>query len=130
MTLAIYQERSELTNRRDAVFRLDNAMPLTFIETRQKLWELGWQVLMHPAYNPDLVPSDYHFPLALHNFPSDKILGSREDCENRLLEYFANKADFYQRSIMNLLLKWQKIIQQNDAHFDPNRTNRNILNKA
>ncbi|KAG5308009.1 SETMR methyltransferase, partial [Acromyrmex insinuator] len=27
--------------------------------TRQKLSELGWEVLMHPPYSPDLAPSDY-----------------------------------------------------------------------
>ncbi|GFX75032.1 hypothetical protein TNCV_1846041 [Trichonephila clavipes] len=34
--------------------------------------------------SPDMAPSDYHLFLALQNFLSDKILGSREDCENRL----------------------------------------------
>ncbi|GFS77664.1 histone-lysine N-methyltransferase SETMAR [Trichonephila clavipes] len=59
--------------------------------TRQKLWKLGWEVLMHPPYSPDLAPSDYHLFPALQNFLSDKILGSREDCENRLLESFTCK---------------------------------------
>ncbi|KAG5344451.1 SETMR methyltransferase, partial [Acromyrmex charruanus] len=34
--------------------------PHTSLITRQKLQELGWEVLMHPPYNPDIVPSDYH----------------------------------------------------------------------
>ncbi|GFW98642.1 histone-lysine N-methyltransferase SETMAR [Trichonephila clavipes] len=60
--------------------------PHTSIVTRQKLWDgrgLGWEVLMHPPYSPNLAPSDYHFFLALQNFLSDKKLGSIEDCENR-----------------------------------------------
>ncbi|GFT60543.1 hypothetical protein TNCV_1966451 [Trichonephila clavipes] len=48
--------------------------------------------------------------LALQNFLSDKKLGSREDCENRLLDVFANEdQDFYERGIMKLYLKGNKL---------------------
>lgn len=118
LKLAIDQKRPELANRRGVVFHQDNARPHTSVVTRQKLRELGWEVLMHPPYSPDLAPSDYHLFLALQNFLSNKKLGSREDCENRLLEFFANKdQDFYERGIMKLPLKWQQIIQQNGAYL-------------
>ncbi|GFU70060.1 histone-lysine N-methyltransferase SETMAR [Trichonephila clavipes] len=86
--LAIDQKRPELTNRRGFVFHQNNARPHTSVVTHQKLWELGWEVLMHPPYSPGLAPSDYHLFLALQNFLSDKKLRSSEDCENRLLEFF------------------------------------------
>ncbi|XP_014475533.1 PREDICTED: histone-lysine N-methyltransferase SETMAR-like, partial [Dinoponera quadriceps] len=112
--LAIDQKRSELANRRGVVFHQDNSRPHMAIVTRQKFRELGWEVLMHPPYST--TPSDYHVFLALQNFLSDKKLASREDCENRLLEFFANRdQDFYERGIMKLPLKWQKIIEQNGA---------------
>ncbi|GFT30201.1 histone-lysine N-methyltransferase SETMAR [Trichonephila clavipes] len=108
LKLAINQKRPELANRRSVVFHQDNAMPHKSVVTRQKLLELGWEILMHPPYNPDLTQSDYHLFLALQNFQCDKKLRSREDCENRLLEFFANKdQDFYQTAIMKLPLKWQ-----------------------
>ncbi|GFW83550.1 transposase [Trichonephila clavipes] len=73
---------------------------------------------MHPPCSQDQAPSDYHLFLALQSFLSDKKLGSREDSENRLLEFFANKdQDFYERGIMKLPLKWQQIIQQNGAYL-------------
>ncbi|GFX30083.1 histonelysine Nmethyltransferase SETMARlike [Trichonephila clavipes] len=85
----------ELVNRR-VVFHQVNARPHTSVVTRQNLWELDWEVLMRPPCSPDLSPSDYHLFLALQNFLSDKELGSREDCENRLLDVFGNKRpDFY-----------------------------------
>ncbi|GFV24862.1 histone-lysine N-methyltransferase SETMAR [Trichonephila clavipes] len=96
----------------------DNARLRTSVVTRQKLQKLGWEVLMHPPFSPDLARSDYHFFLILQNFLSDKKLGSREDCENRLLECFANKdQDFYDRGVMKLRLKWQQIIYQNSAYL-------------
>ncbi|GFU15562.1 histone-lysine N-methyltransferase SETMAR [Trichonephila clavipes] len=83
LKLATDQKGSELANRIGVVFHQDNATPHTSIATRQKLWELDWEVLMHPPYSPDLAPNDNHLFLALQNFLRDKKLGSREDCENR-----------------------------------------------
>ncbi|GFW88940.1 histone-lysine N-methyltransferase SETMAR [Trichonephila clavipes] len=76
LKLAIDQKRSELANRRSVVLHQTNARPHTSVVTRQKLWELGWEVLMHPPYSPNLAPSDYHLFLTLQNFLSDKELGS------------------------------------------------------
>ncbi|GFW85684.1 putative DD34D transposase [Trichonephila clavipes] len=78
LKLAIDQKRPELANGRGIVFHQDNARSHTSVETRQKLRELGWEVLMHPPYSPDPALSDYHLFLALQNFWSDKKLGSRE----------------------------------------------------
>ncbi|EFN87011.1 Histone-lysine N-methyltransferase SETMAR, partial [Harpegnathos saltator] len=63
-----------------------------------------WEVLTQPPYSPgNLAPSDYHLFLSLQNFLDGKKLTSREDCENRLVEFFANKDQgFYERGIMKL----------------------------
>lgn len=54
---AMEQKRPE----KDKVLLLhDNARPHTAKITRQKLEELGWSVLPHPPYSPDLAPSDYY----------------------------------------------------------------------
>ncbi|GFW31176.1 histonelysine Nmethyltransferase SETMARlike [Trichonephila clavipes] len=66
------QKRPELSNRRGVVFHQDNATPHTSVVTRQKLWELGWEVLIHPPYIPDLAPNDYLPFLSLQNFLRDK----------------------------------------------------------
>ncbi|GFT25516.1 histone-lysine N-methyltransferase SETMAR [Trichonephila clavipes] len=91
LKLVTDQKRPELPNRRGFLFHQDNVTPHTSVMTHQKLWELGWKVLMHPPYSPDLVPNDYSLFLALQNFLSYKKLGSRVDCKNRLLEFFVNK---------------------------------------
>ncbi|GFT31651.1 histone-lysine N-methyltransferase SETMAR [Trichonephila clavipes] len=117
LKLAIDQKWPESAKRR-GVFHQDNARPHSSRVTRQKLWELGWEVLMHPPYSPDLAPSNYHLFLAFQNFLSDKKLGSREYCENRFLEFLANKDQgFCERGLMKILLKWQQIIQQNGTNL-------------
>ncbi|GFU18146.1 histone-lysine N-methyltransferase SETMAR [Trichonephila clavipes] len=91
LKIAIDQKWPELVNRRAVVFHQDNARSHTSVVTRQNLWEFDLEVLMRPPYIPDLAPSDYQLFLALQNILSDKKLGSREDCENRLLDVFTNK---------------------------------------
>ena len=71
--------------------------------TRQKLRELGWEVLIHPPYSPDLAPSDYHLFLSMVNALGGTNLASLEACENWLSEFFANRGKgFYEMGIMKL----------------------------
>ncbi|GFV53142.1 histonelysine Nmethyltransferase SETMARlike [Trichonephila clavipes] len=55
---AIDQKRLDMASRRGVVFHQDNASLYTSVVARQKLWELVWEVLMHPPYSPDLAPRD------------------------------------------------------------------------
>jgi len=73
---------------------------------------------MHPPYSRDLTPSDYYVFLSMANDFTGKKFATRESFKNRLFQFFANRnKDFYERDIMKLLLKWQKVIKQNDAYL-------------
>ena len=67
LNAALMQKRPSLINRGRIVFHQDNARPHTYLVTYQKLRELGWEVLLHPPYSPDLAPSDYHLFLSMAN---------------------------------------------------------------
>ncbi|PNF41429.1 hypothetical protein B7P43_G13783 [Cryptotermes secundus] len=41
-------------------FLQDNARPPTAKTTIETLWKLKWNLLTHPPYSPDLVPSDFY----------------------------------------------------------------------
>ncbi|XP_049307894.1 histone-lysine N-methyltransferase SETMAR-like isoform X2 [Bactrocera dorsalis] len=113
---AIEIKRPELMNR--IVFHQDNARPYTSLMTRQTLGELGWEVLMHPPYSPDLSPSDYHLFRPLQNSLNGVNLDSREACENYLKQFFAEKPEkFYTDGIMTLPEKWQKVVDQNGTYL-------------
>lgn len=115
---SIQEKRPELINRKGVVFHHDNARPHTSLTTRQKLRELGWEVLMHPPYSPDLAPSDYHLFRSLQYSLNGVNLTSKEACENYLSQFFAQKSQkFYTDGIMALPEKWQKVIDQNGTHL-------------
>ena len=56
---AIEQKHSEIA--KGIMFHQHNAQSHVSLITRQKLLELSWDVLPHPPYSPDLVPSDFHY---------------------------------------------------------------------
>jgi len=111
-------KRPELINRKGVVFHHDNARPHTSLMTRQKMKALGWDVLMHPPYSPDLAPSDYHLFRSLQNSLNGLKLASKEACENHLVEFFDQKPQkFYCDGIMVLPEKWQKVVDQNGTYL-------------
>ncbi|XP_029156095.1 histone-lysine N-methyltransferase SETMAR-like [Nylanderia fulva] len=115
---AIERKRPELINRKDVVFHHDNARPHTSLMTRQKLRELGWEVLMHPPYSPDIAPSDYHLFRSLQNFLNGIKLLSKEACENNLIQFFNQKSQkFFTDSIMALPEKWRNIVDNNGTYL-------------
>ena len=48
----------------------------------QKLNKLGYKVLLHSPYSPDLLPTNYHFFKHLDNFLKGKRFHNQQDAEN------------------------------------------------
>nr|KAF6374223.1 hypothetical protein mPipKuh1_009456 [Pipistrellus kuhlii] len=115
---AVEEKRPELTNRKGVVFHHDNARPHTSLVTWQKLMELGWDVLPHPPYSPDLAPSDYFLFRSLQNSLNGKNFNNDDDVKSYLIQFFANKNQkFFERGIMMLPERWQKVIDQNGQYI-------------
>ncbi|KAG6804544.1 Ammar1 transposase [Apis mellifera caucasica] len=114
---AVEEKRPELTNQKDVVFHHDNARPHTYLVTRQKLLELGWDVLSYPPYSPDLAPSDYFLFQSLQNSLNGKNFNNDDDIKSYLIQFFAKNQKFYERGIMMLPERWQKVIDQNGQHI-------------
>ena len=64
---ALDEKRPELVNRKRIIFHQDNERPHVSLMTRQKLLQLGWEVLIHLPYSPDTAPSDFHLFRSLQN---------------------------------------------------------------
>lgn len=114
---ALKQKRPELINRKGVVFHQDNAKPHTSLMARQKLLQLGWDVLPHPPYSPDLAPSDYYLFRSLQNYLDGRTFASNQDVKNHLDHFFASKDQkFYERGINLLPQKWQKVLDKNGEY--------------
>jgi len=115
---SLIQKRPGLVNRKGIVFHHDNARPHTSLITRQKLLELGWDLLPHPPYSPDLAPSDFHLFRSLQNSLRGKTFDSDEAVNRHLVQFFADKdRSFYEQGIMKLTERWQKVIEQNGQYI-------------
>ena len=104
-------------NRPRIIFHQGNARLHVSLMPRQKLLQLGWEVLIHPPYSPDIAPSDFHLFRSLQNSLNGKSFNSLEDCRRHLDQFFAQKdKKFWEDGIMKLPEKWQKVVEQNGDH--------------
>ena len=114
---ALDEKLPELVNRKYIIFHQDNARPHVSLMTRQKLLQLGWEVLIHPPYSSDTAPSDFHLFWSLQNSLKGKNVNSLEDCKRHLEQFFAQKdKKFWEDGIMKLPEKWQKVVEQNSEY--------------
>lgn len=94
----------------------DNARPHVSKQTKDVIAGLGWEVLNHPPYSPDISPTDYHLFRSMAHSLAGQSFGSVGEVLVFLKDYFASKPlDFYQRGIDLLTIRWQKVV---DAQGD------------
>ena len=108
----------EIKEKRSELAIQDNARPHTSLVMCKKLLELGWEVMPHPPYSPDLAPSDYHLFRSLQNHLNGKTFNWNKAVENDLIQFFASKNQtFYESEIMKLTERWQKVIEHNGQYI-------------
>jgi histone-lysine N-methyltransferase SETMAR len=96
----------------------DNARPHTAKKTREKIKELGWEVLPHPAYSPDLAPSDYYLFRSLSNHLEKKHYDNQDELQKDLEDFFRSKsASFYDHGIRQLPKRWEAVLDSNGAYI-------------
>ena len=85
---------------------------------RQKLLQLGWEVLILWLYSPYIVSLDVHLFRSLKNCLNGKYFNSLGDFKGHLEQFFAQKdKKFWEHKIMQLPEKWQKVVEQNGEYI-------------
>lgn len=115
---ALAVKHAALVNRKGVILHHDNARPHASKVTQQKIKQLGWELLPHPAYSPDIAPSDYHLFRSMTHYLHDKKFNSDDDVKNAMVEFFDSKSeDFYGDGIRSLVGRWQKVIDADGNYF-------------
>jgi len=76
-----------LVNRMGPILSHDNIQPHVTQPTLQKLNELGYEVLPHSPYSPDLSLTNHHFFKHLNNFLQEKHFHNQQEAENAFQEF-------------------------------------------
>lgn len=114
---ALSQKRPALVNRKGVILLHDNARPHSAKDTQEHLKQMGWEVLPHPPYSPDLAPSDYHLFRSLEHHIRNKTYRNQDAIENDFNSFINQKApEFFKKGIQNLVERWQEVIS-NDGNY-------------
>jgi len=80
---------------------------------------LKWEVLPHPAYSPDLAPTDYHLFASMGHTLAEQHFDSYADVQKWLDEWFASKEqDLFWRGIHKLPERWAKCVASKGKYFE------------
>jgi histone-lysine N-methyltransferase SETMAR len=79
--------------------------------TKAAIQELDWEILPHPSYSSDLVPTDYHLFRSLSNNLRGVSFINGAELQNWLDEFFTDKpADFFKYGTENLPERWEAVV--------------------
>ena len=98
---------------RKVILQHDNARPHTARLTLEKIEKMGWEVLPHPPYSPDLAPSDYHLFGFVKNQMRSHHYETNEALQTAVCQCLqAAGTEFYRKGIFKLPERWKKCVQR------------------
>lgn len=107
------------SNRRKVILLQDNARPHVAKCVKETLLGFGWELLPHPAYSPDLAPSDYHLFRSMQNALAETRFSNYEEVRKWIAEWISSKDQgFYRKGIQLLPERWSKVIESKGKYFD------------
>ena len=104
---------------RNIIILHDNARPHAACLTSEASAKMGWEVLPHPSYSPDLAPSDYH----LFGFVKDQLRGQRYETTEAIQKAVRQclrmaGTEFCRRGIFKLPERWEKCVQRSGDYVE------------
>ena len=111
------QVKKDIKNKRrgrqsqGVILHQDNARPHTAAETVKTINELGWELLPHPPYSPDLAPSDFYLFGPLKEFTRGTKFESDGEVKSAVSDWLkCQSKDFYAEGIHKLVYRWNKCV--------------------
>ena len=104
---------------RKVILQHDNVRPHTARLTYEKIEKMGWEVLPHTPYSPDLAPSNYH----LFGFVKNQMRGQHYEMNKALHTalcqcLWAAGSEFYHKGLFKLPEWWEKCVPRNGDYVE------------
>ena len=115
---AINRKRPELREYR-IIIHQDNARPHTALQTMEKIAKLGWTIMPHPPYSPDLAASDFFLFGHLKRHLRGKQFESDEELKKTVQNWFKSKdSSFYQTAFTSWRQRWSDCVEKGGGYIE------------
>jgi histone-lysine N-methyltransferase SETMAR len=97
----------------------DNARPHTAKRTMETIETLGWQLLLHPAYSPDLAPCDFYLFPRMKEYLRGNHFQSIQELKSAVQKWIQSlDVAFYTRGMEKLVDRYEKCIEVNGDYIE------------
>lgn len=104
---------------RQVILQQDNVRPHAIKAMKDVICSLGWEILPHATYSPDLVPSDYHMFQSLQHHMGDSHFNTVEEIQESIEDFINSKPKiFFDDGISQLPERWSRVIDNNGDYFE------------
>ena len=99
---------------------MDNASPHTAFLTRQHLANLGWTVLPHPPYSPDLAPNDFWIYPRIKRGLKGRCFATLQDLEDAFDEELGLVCveEYHRVMLHKWPERWRRCLAQQGYYFE------------
>ena len=104
---------------RGVILLQDNARLHTAARTLAKIEDLGWKLLTHPPYSPDLAPSDFYLFGPLKESMKGIHFQTDEEVKAAVSNWLRTQStEFYAKGIDNLISRWNKCVAKEGDYVE------------
>ena len=101
------------------ILLLYNAHPHTAAHTLETLKQLKWEAMEHPAYSPDLAPSDFHLFGPFKEALRGRQFSRDDDVKAAVHQWLrAQPKTFFSDGIKKLVGRWEKCITKQGDYVE------------
>ncbi|UYV66134.1 hypothetical protein LAZ67_4000380 [Cordylochernes scorpioides] len=117
---ALNEKRPELREKHNKlILQHDNAPAHNATVVKNTIKDLGWELLPHPPYSPDLAPSDDHLFTSLGHALKNQEFSNSDILRKWLVDWFDSKGiEFFRQGIRKLPERWSECIANQGNYFE------------